>query len=107
MQEYMLLMALVLSLAGNIWMLTGQAKLRGVLRTALRKAERDRCETVRIPYNQLAKEMGWVPEFEEYRNWKTKDTEYVRTSVYPMRENTPSGHTKHPATLPASKRGKL
>jgi len=102
-----ILLVLTISLGGNLWMLVRQTQLRGLIRSALRKAEQDRCEWVRIPYNQLAKMMGWHPEFEEYRDWRTKDTEYARSSAYPMRRREPSGHTKHPATLSPTRRGKL
>lgn len=91
------LLVLSLSLAANMYLLVRQTRLRGLLRTALRKAESDRCEMVRIPYNQLAKEMGWQPEFEEN----------VRISAYPMRDRIPSGHTRHPALLSPARRGKL
>ena len=99
MDTGIILIALIFSLIGNIWLLSGQVKLRGLIRTGLRKAERDNCEMVRLPYNQTAKIMGWQPEFEED----------VRISHYPMRsaKEFRSGHTKHPATLSPSKRGQL
>jgi len=86
-------------LAGNmlffgLWIngILSTTKLKGVLRTALRKAERDNCDRVRIPYNQLAGLMGWTAEFEQYKFDRTpgrkarKSDPHVRTSVYPMRE---------------------
>ena len=64
-------------------------RLRGIIRAGLRKAERDNCPTVRIPYNQLAEEIGWTVEFEDYElarmpGRKVNATK-VRKSTYPFR----------------------
>ena len=65
-------------------------RLRGIIRAGLRKAERDNCPTVRIPYNQLAEEIGWTVEFEGYElarmPGRKVNTTKVRTSTYPVRE---------------------
>lgn len=84
--ETIVIFALVVSASLNIWQLTGSVKLKGVLRSGLRKAERDRCDRVRIPYNQLAELMGWKPEFQNYTNRKTGETEVFQSSVYPIKE---------------------
>ena len=88
--EYMLAFAGLIFFA--LWLnelLKGQ-RLRGVIRAGLRKAERDNCPTVRIPYNQLAEELGWKVEFEKYKYRRTPGrkagTTQVRTSTYPVRE---------------------
>ena len=90
MTEIMLAFASVLFLGLYFHTLTGVQRLRGVIRAGLRKAERDNCAMVRIPYNQLAEELGWEPEYEKYRlnrmpGRKVNTTE-VRTSHYPFRE---------------------
>ena len=78
--------ALIISLAMHINQIAGKSRLMGILRTGLRKAELDRNTFVRIPYNQLAEELGWEPEFKTYTNRKTGYTETVQTSVYPQKE---------------------
>lgn len=82
---------LLVSFGLNIYQLTGQQRLRGVLRAGLHKAERDRTKWVRIPYNQLAELMGWEPEFTSYTysNRKTGHkpvTAEFQSSVYPIKE---------------------
>ncbi len=77
---------MIISLALNLNQLTSKSKLMGILRTGLRKAELDRKNYVRIPYNQLAEEMGWEPEFKTYTDRKTGKTETTQTSVYPQKE---------------------
>ena len=63
----LILMALlIVSIIVNVYIVTGQQKLRGLVRTGLRKAELDNCDRVRLPYNQVAEIMGWTPEFNEH-----------------------------------------
>ena len=97
--EYFLLGIVLLQLVLLLYLVTGQQKLKGVIRTGLRKAERDNCETVRMPYNQVAEAMGWKPEFDDD----------VRTSVYPFRSRRDftKSNERHPATLSPARRGKL
>lgn len=99
MSDYIYMAVLVASLVLNVYQLTGNVRLRGLIRTGLRKAERDNTEQVRLPYNQLAKLMGWKPEFDGD----------VRTSVYPMRsaKEFRSKPGRHPATLSPARRKKL
>ena len=97
--ETFLLVVVVTQLAGLLYLATGQQKLKGVIRTGLRKAEADNCEMVRLPYNQIADAMGWKPEFDDD----------VRTSVYPFRSARDFAQQAgpHPATLSPSRRKKL
>ena len=88
--EYMLAAASLLFM--GLWLneLLKAQRLRGVIRAGLRKAERDNCPTVRIPYNQLAEELGWTVEWEGYKlarmpGRKVNSTK-VRKSTYPFRE---------------------
>lgn len=90
--EIMLAFASLLFLALWVHTLLGVQTLRGIIRAGLRKAERDNCPTVRIPYNQLAEELGWEPEYQRFnfqrmpgRKAKDGPTEF-RTSHYPFRE---------------------
>ncbi len=88
--QYMLAGASLLFFGLWIHALLKNQTLQGVIRAGLRKAERDNCPTVRIPYNQLAELIGWTVEYEKYtlnrmpgRKVNTTD---VRTSTYPVRE---------------------
>lgn len=98
-EGYLFLSLLAASLVLNVYQLTAHQRLRGLIRTGLRKAERDNRQTVRLPYNQTAKYMGWKPEFDGD----------VRTSVYPFRDPK-DFHAKpgrHPALLSPARRKKL
>jgi hypothetical protein len=97
--ETILLGIVVFQLFGLVYLATGQQKLKGVIRSGLRKAERDNCEMVRLPYNQIADAMGWTPEFDGD----------VRTSVYPFRSarDFAKSNERHPATLSPARRKKL
>lgn len=97
--NYLLMGLLLVSVAANFFVITGHQRVRALLRTGLRKAELDNCETVRLPYNQVAHLMGWTPEFDGD----------VRTSVYPFRESRDfaKSNERHPAVLSPHRRGKL
>ena len=88
MNEMMLFAALVISLVGNLYLFTRDERRRRVIQAAVDKAERDRCEYVRIPFNQ-ARELGFATTHGPYRTFKHK----------------PGG--PHPATLRAHRRSKL
>ncbi len=87
--EMMTLYALVLSIAGNLYFFTKNERLRRVIQAAVDKAERDRAEMVRIPFNQLLK-LGFSSRHGFYR-----DREF----------NHKPG--PHPAVLSAARRRKL
>jgi hypothetical protein len=97
--ETILLGIVVFQLAGLMYLFTGNQKLKGLIRTALRKAEADNCEMVRMPYNQVAEALGWEPEYDDD----------VRTSVYPFRSRRDftKSNERHPATLSPARRKKL
>lgn len=99
MNDILIFGTLAASLFLNLYLLAGQQKLRGLIRTGLRKAERDNCQMVRLPYNQVADLMGWKPEFDGD----------VRTSVYPFRDPKDFRQKpgRHPAMLSPNRRGKL
>lgn len=80
------LILLTLSVVGNVYLITRHSERDAVIRTAIRKAESDRCAMVRIPYNQLAKLMGWRPEFTHYTNRFTGERGVYQSSVYPIKE---------------------
>jgi len=87
--ETFALIALLVSLFGNFYFFTQNETLRRVVQAAVDKAERDRSEYVRIPFNQL-KLMGFSTRHGLYR-----DREF----------NHMPG--RHPATLSPSRRRKL
>jgi len=97
--DLFLLMLVTAQIFLILHLFTGQQRLKGVIRTGLRKAEADNCETVRLPYNQIADLMGWKPEFDND----------VRTSVYPFRsaKDFVAKPGQHPATMTPARRKKL
>ncbi len=87
--EMYLLAGLTISLLLNLYQFVGISRLRNVIQGAVDKAERDRAEMVRIPFNQLVM-MGF-----KARHGLFRDREF----------NQKPG--RHPATLPAARRRKL
>jgi len=81
----------VLLIGWNILQLSDASKIKAILRTGLRKADSDRRDVVRIPYNQIVEAMGWSRSFP-----------YLRDEKFGRK---PGG--SHPALLSASKRRKL
>lgn len=92
-----------------LWVFLGYHRLKSHLRAGLRKAERDGCAWVRLPYNQVAQLMGWKPEFISYRHARTGEKTTFRSSVYPIKRlgGAISNRLRHPALLSPAKRGKL
>ncbi len=77
---------LVVSMLINFHQVASAQRLKGLLRTGLRKAEHDGSDRVRLPYNQVAELMGWKPEFKRYTIRKTGKRETYQSSVYPIKE---------------------
>lgn len=91
MHELMILSALVISLAGNLFLFTRDERIRRVLAVALDKAEKDRAGFVKIPVNQVIA-WGFQPRHGLWRD--------------PKEFNHKAGGP-HPATLRAHRRSKL
>ena len=89
-EEFITVLCLLL-IGWNIVQLMDASKIKAILRTGLRKAERDRRDVVRIPYNQLVEAMQW-----------SREHPYMRDEKFNRKPGGP-----HPATLSASKRRKL
>lgn len=95
MLDLILITILTASLLGNLFQLTGNQKLKGILRTALRNADNYKPggrDHVRVPYNQLAAILGWRPE--NFPQYSDKDF-------------TGKPQQRHPATVSAVRRRKL
>lgn len=90
MNEMMFLSALVISLVGNLYLLVRNEEVRRVMQAAVDKAERDRAEYVRIPFNQ-AISLGFG----------------VRHGLYRAKDFKHKAGGPHPATLSAHRRSKL
>ena len=75
-----------------IWLIAGSQKVKGMLRTAVRKARADRCDRCRIPVNQVIEAMGW---------------EKVYPVIQPGSEFKKGPAPRHPAMLSATRRKKL
>ena len=100
---------LLLAISGltNVFLLVRSELPLRLLRAGMVKAEADRCDTVRLPYNQVGDVLRITPQFIQYFNRRTGEKLVRQKSVFPIADRPGQNVHGHPATMTPSRRGKL